>query len=147
MSIIYSYPEETSLQGSDMLIGTSTALVGGKQKNITKNFTLDQLSSFIQGGEGVINPAASDFQIAVFNQSGAKLTGSIMSQNVYPNGTGITVSGNLSTTGNLVAPGTVTLGSGSNLIDLTSTTKFGGLVQDSNGITGTVNQILLTQLV
>jgi hypothetical protein len=144
MSIIYSYPEETSLQGSDMLIGTSTALVGGKQKNITKNFTLDQLSSFIQGGEGVINPAASDFQIAVFNQSGAKLTGSIMSQNVYPNGTGITVSGNLSTTGNLVAPGTVTLGSGSNLIDLTSTTKFGGLVQDSNGITGTVNQILLT---
>jgi len=144
MSIIYSYPEETSLQGSDMLIGTSTALVGGKQKNITKNFTLDQLSSFIQGGEGVINPAASDFQIAVFNQSGAKLTGSIMSQDVYPNGTGITVSGNLSTTGNLVAPGTVTLGSGSNLIDLTSTTKFGGLVQDSNGITGTVNQILLT---
>ena len=80
MSIIYSYPEETSLQGSDMLIGTSTALVGGKQKNITKNFTLDQLTSFIQGGEGVINPAASDFQIAVFNQSGAKLTGSIMSQ-------------------------------------------------------------------
>jgi hypothetical protein len=38
----------------------------------------------------------------------------------------------------------VTLGGGSNLIDLTSTTKFGGLVQDSNGITGTVNQILLT---
>ena len=144
MSIIYSYPEETSLQGSDMLIGTSTALVGGKQKNITKNFTLDQLSSFIQGGEGVINPAASDFQIAVFNQSGSKITGSIMSQDVYPNGTGITITGNLSATGNLVAPGTVTLGSGSNLIDLTSTTKFGGLVQDSNGITGTVNQILLT---
>ena len=144
MSIIYSYPEETSLQGSDMLIGTSTALVGGKQKNITKNFTLDQLSSFIQGGEGVINPAASDFQIAVFNQSGARLTGSIMSQDVYPNGTGITVSGNLSTTGNLVAPGTVTLGSGSNLIDLTSTTKFGGIAQDANGTQGTLNQILLS---
>jgi len=144
MSIIYSYPEETSLQGSDMLIGTSTALVGGKQKNITKNFTLDQLSSFIQGGEGVINPAASDFQIAVFNESGAKLTGSIMSQDVYPNGTGITVSGNLSTTGNLVAPGTVTLGSGSNLIDLTSTTKFSGIAQDANGTQGTLNQILLS---
>jgi len=143
MSIIYSYPEETSLQGSDMLIGTSTALVGGKQKNITKNFTLDQLTSFIQGGEGVINPAASDFQIAVFNQSGAKLTGSIMSQDVYPNGTGITVSGNLSTTGNLVAPGTVTLGSGSNLIDLTSTTKLSGPVIDSIGNAGTLNQILL----
>ena len=132
------------MQGSDRLIGTSTALVGGKQKNITKNFTLDQLSSFIQGGEGVINPVASDFQIAVFNQSGAKLTGSIMSQDVYPNGTGITVSGNLSTTGNLVASGTVTLGSGSNLIDLTSTTKFGGIAQDANGTQGTLNQILLS---
>lgn len=143
MSIIYSYPEETLLQGSDMLIGTSTALVGGKQKNITKNFTLDQLTSFIQGGEGVINPAATDFQIAVFNQSGSKITGSIMSQDVYPNGTGITISGNLSTTGNLVAPGTVTLGSGSNLIDLTSTTKLSGPVIDSIGNAGTLNQILL----
>ena len=146
MSIIYSYPEETSLQGSDMLIGTSTALVGGKQKNITKNFTLDQLTSFIQGGEGVINPAATDFQIAVFNQSGSKITGSIMSQDVYPNGTGITISGNLSATGNLTASGTVTLGGGSNLIDLRSTTKFSGPIQDSNGLSGSVNQILLSNI-
>jgi len=146
MSIIYSYPEETSLQGSDMLIGTSTALVGGKQKNITKNFTLAQLTSFIQGGEGVINPAATDFQIAVFNQSGSKITGSIMSQDVYPNGTGITITGNLSATGNLTAPGTVTLGGGSNLIDLRSTTKFSGPIQDSNGLSGSVNQILLSNI-
>ena len=144
MSIIYSYPEETQLQGSDMLIGTSTALVGGKQKNITKNFTLDQLTAFIQGGEGIINPAASDFQIAVFNQSGSKITGSIMSQDNYPNGTGITITGNLSTTGNLVASGTVTLGSGSNLINLTSPTRFSGVAQDANGTQGTLNQILLS---
>lgn len=144
MSIIYSYPEETQLKGSDMLIGTSTALVGGKQKNITKNFTLNQLTAFIQGGEGVINPAASDFQIAVFNQSGSKITGSIMSQDDYPNGTGITITGNLSTTGDLVAPGTVTLGSGSNLINLTSPTRFSGVAQDSNGTQGTLNQILLS---
>lgn len=130
MSIIYSYPEETSLLGSDMLIGTSTTLVGGKQKNITKNFTLNELSAFMSGGSGIIDPVASDFQIAVFNQAGKKLTGSIMSQNAFPNGTGITISGNLSTTGNLTAPGTVTLGSGTNLITLASTTRLSGAIQD-----------------
>lgn len=143
MSIIYSYPEETSLLGSDMLIGTSTTLVGGKQKNITKNFTLDELSAFMSGGSGIIDPVASDFQIAVFNQAGQKLTGSIMSQNAFPNGTGITISGNLSTTGNLTAPGTVTLGSGTNLITLASTTRLGGAIQDFSGTTGALNQILI----
>ena len=150
MSIIYSYPEETSLQGSDMLIGTSTALVGGKQKNITKNFTLDQLSSYLSGGSGIINPVATDFQIAVFNQSGTRLTGSIMSQDTSPSngaqGSLITISGGLTATGNLIASGTVTLGSGSNLIDLTSTTKFSGPVQDSSGLSGTINQILLSNV-
>jgi hypothetical protein len=143
MSIIYSYPEETSLLGSDMLIGTSTTLVGGKQKNITKNFTLNELSAFMSGGSGIIDPVASDFQIAVFNQAGKKLTGSIMSQNAFPNGTGITISGNLSTTGNLTAPGTVTLGSGTNLITLASTTRLSGAIQDFSGTTGALNQILI----
>jgi hypothetical protein len=137
MSIIYSYPEETSLLGSDMLIGTSTTLIGGKQKNITKNFTLDELSAFMSGGSGIIDPVASDFQIAVFNQAGKKLTGSIMSQNVFPNGTGITISGNLT------VPGTVTLGGGTNLITLASTTKLGGAIQDFSGATGALNQILI----
>ena len=38
MSIIYSYPEQAPLNLNDMLIGTSATKVGGKQKNLTKNW-------------------------------------------------------------------------------------------------------------
>jgi hypothetical protein len=47
MAIIYSYPETLDLLPTDMLIGTSTIRVAGKKKNITKNFTLALLKSFI----------------------------------------------------------------------------------------------------
>ena len=101
MSIIYSYPEQGVLNANDMLIGTSAEKVSGKQKNITRNFSIQQIADFINGGTGFIDPAATDFQIPVFNQSGTKITGSIMSQDIYPNGTGITISGYLTTTGNI----------------------------------------------
>ena len=89
MSIIYSYPEQSILNAGDMLIGTSVEKVGGKQKNVTKNFTVQQIADFINQGTGFVDPVASDFQIPVFNQGGLKITGSIMSQNAFPNGTGI----------------------------------------------------------
>ena len=143
MSIIYSYPEQPTLNPNDMLIGSSVEKVDGKQKNVTRNFTVQQLADFIGDGGTIFNPAASDFQIGVFNQGGTKLTGSIMSQDAFPNGTSITISGNLSTTGNLIAPGVVTLGSGTNLITLASITKLGGPIQDSSGFTGNLNQILI----
>lgn len=150
MSIIYSYPEQGALNANDLLIGTSATKVGGKQKNITRNFSIQQIADFINRGTGFVDPVATDFQIPVFNQQGKKITGSIMSQDTFPNGTGITITGsltatgNISTSGNLTAPGTVTLGSGGNLISLLSTTVLGGSIIDSNGITGNVNQILLS---
>jgi len=114
MSIIYSYPEQGVLNADDMLIGTSAQKVGGKQKNITRNFSIQQIADFINGGTGFIDPVATDFQIPVFNQLGKKITGSIMSQDSSPSngvaGTGITITGNLTTTGNLIVPGVVTLG-------------------------------------
>ena len=150
MSIIYSYPEQGALNANDMLIGTSAEKVGGKQKNITRNFSIQQIADFINGGTGFIDPVASDFQIAVFNQAGKKITGSIMSQDTFPNGTGITISGNLTTTGNITTPlnltanGAVSLGGQANLISLNSTTKLGGPIQDAVGNLGNVNQILLS---
>jgi hypothetical protein len=146
MSIIYSYPEQTTLNPDDTLIGTSAVKVGGKQKNITRNFTLQEIANFIGDGGSVFNPAASDFQIAVFNQGGTKLTGSIMSQNAFPNGTGITVSGNLTTTGNLTASGNVILGGASQAttISLLSQTTFSGTVRDVNESLGSNNQVLLS---
>ena len=150
MSIIYSYPEQGALNANDMLIGTSAEKVGGKQKNITRNFSIQQIADFVNGGTGFIDPVASDFQIAVFNQAGKKITGSIMSQDTFPNGTGITISGNLTTTGNITTPlnltanGAVSLGGQANLISLNSTTKLGGPIQDAVGSLGNVNQILLS---
>ena len=95
MSIIYSYPEQGVLNPNDMLIGTSAEVVGGKQKNITRNFSIQQIADYINDGGTVFNPAATDFQIAVFNQGGTKLTGSIISQNTFPNGTFVTIAGDL----------------------------------------------------
>jgi len=154
MSIIYSYPEQSTLNAGDMLIGTSVEKIGGKQKNVTKNFTVQQIADFINRGTGIVDPVATDFQIAVFNQGGTKLTGSIISQDSSLSngvaGTGITIAGILTTTGNITtnanlsAFGVVTLGSQNNLISLNSTTKLGGPIQDSTGTLGDVNQILLS---
>jgi len=154
MSIIYSYPEQGVLNANDTLIGTSAELVGGKQKNITRNFSIQQIADFINRGAGFVDPVATDFQIPVFNQGGLKITGSIMSQDSSPSngvaGTGITIAGSLTTTGNIItnanlsAFGVVTLGSQNNLISLNSTTKLGGPIQDSTGTLGNVNQILLS---
>ena len=150
MSIIYSYPKQSILNPDDLLIGTSVEKINGKQKNVTKNFTIQQIADFIGQGTGFVDPVASDFQIAVFNQAGKKITGSIMSQDIYPNGTGITISGSLATTdsistpGNLTATGVVSLGSDENLISLNSKTRLNGPILDTNGLLGGLNQILLS---
>ena len=150
MSIIYSYPEQGALNADDLLIGTSAAKVGGKQKNITRNFSIQQIADFINRGAGLVDPVATDFQIAVFNQAGKKITGSIMSQDAFPGGTGITITGNLTTTGNistsgnLTAPGNVILGGGGSSVSLLGTITLGGPIIDSSGTTGSVNQILLS---
>jgi len=150
MSIIYSYPEQSILNAGDMLIGTSVEKVGGKQKNVTKNFTIQQVADFINRGAGFVDPVATDFQIPVFNQEGKKITGSIMSQDVFPNGSTITISGGLTatgaitTSGNLIGTGNVTLGSNENLISLNSKTRLNGPLLDTTGTIGSLNQILLS---
>lgn len=144
MSIIYSYPEQGQLNADDMFIGTSAVTVGGKQKNITRNFTVQQIADFINQGTGFVDPLASDFQIPVFNQQGKKITGSIMSQNIYPNGSAITIAGSLTVNTDLTASGNVTLGSGANNIVLQSVTTLGGPVKDSSNTLGVSNQILIS---
>jgi nitrogen fixation protein len=47
MAIAYSYQKDTQLLATDMLIGTATGEVNGRQKLITKNFTLQSLGQFI----------------------------------------------------------------------------------------------------
>ncbi len=144
MSIIYSYPEQGQLNADDMFIGTSAVTVGGKQKNITRNFTVQQIADFINQGAGFVDPLASDFQIPVFNQGGKKITGSIMSQNIYPAGSAITIAGSLTVNTDLTASGNILLGSGSNTIVLQSPTTLGGPIKDSSNTLGVSNQILIS---
>ena len=148
MSIIYSYPEQSILNPGDMLIGTSVEKVGGKQKNVTKNFTIQQVADFINRGAGFVDPVATDFQIPVFNQGGLKITGSIMSQDSSPSngvaGTGITIAGTLTTTGTLTVGGGATIGDQVSNVVFDSPTKLLGPILDSGSVQGGVNQILIS---
>lgn len=49
MAIIYNYPLNSILLAEDMLIGTSTNIVNGQPKNVTKNFSIADLTGFIKG--------------------------------------------------------------------------------------------------
>lgn len=47
MAIIYSYPPNSNILATDIIIGTTTALVGGKPKNQTKSFSIENLTNYI----------------------------------------------------------------------------------------------------
>jgi hypothetical protein len=49
MAIIYSYPKNTNILGTDVLIGTSTIVQNGKRKNQTKSFTMLDISNYVSG--------------------------------------------------------------------------------------------------
>jgi len=40
MAIIYSYPSETNIQSSDLLVGTSTVVTNGVSENVTRSFSV-----------------------------------------------------------------------------------------------------------
>jgi hypothetical protein len=47
MAIIYSYPINNNIQLTDIIVGTSTVLVGGRPKNQTKSFEVQELINFM----------------------------------------------------------------------------------------------------
>jgi len=55
MAIIYSYPSETNIQSSDLLVGTSTVVTNGVKENVTRSYSIENLTTFIKnsGGLGV----------------------------------------------------------------------------------------------
>ena len=55
MAIIYSYPSETNIQSTDLLIGTSTVVTNGVEENVTRNYSIQNLTNYIKslGGQGV----------------------------------------------------------------------------------------------
>jgi hypothetical protein len=50
MAIIYSYPINTNILATDIIIGSSTVIVNGSPKNQTKSFEVQDLAGFINAG-------------------------------------------------------------------------------------------------
>ena len=98
MAIIYTY--NTVLPGaSDILLGTE---VGATLRNPTKNFNIGDIARFIidsVSGTTLTLPLFFDITNAATGLTQTTLVDSIMTQDVNPNGTTLTVTGTLSVTG------------------------------------------------
>jgi hypothetical protein len=46
MAIIYSYQTNTNILATDLIIGSSTKVVNGKRRNVTKNFEIGSIAEF-----------------------------------------------------------------------------------------------------
>lgn len=46
MAIIYSYQTNTDILATDLIIGSSTKVVNGKKRNVTKNFEIGSIAEF-----------------------------------------------------------------------------------------------------
>ena len=98
MAIIYTY--NTVLPGaSDILLGTE---VGATLRNPTKNFNIGDIARFIidsVSGTTLTLPLFFDITNAATGLTQTTLVDSIMTQDVNPNGTTLTVAGTISVTG------------------------------------------------
>jgi hypothetical protein len=114
MAIIYTY--NTAIpEANDILLGTEK---NATLRNPTKNFTIESLSKFIidsVNGNSLTLPLFFDVSDPVTGLTQTTLVDSIMTQDVNPNGTTLTIAGNISVTGTFA---------------------------DSTGATGTANQVL-----
>jgi hypothetical protein len=114
MAIIYTY--NTALPAlDDILLGTEK---DATLRNPTKNFKISDLAKFIidsQTGTNLSIPLFFDVTDPITGLTQTTLVDSIMTQDVNPNGTTLTIAGNISVTGTFA---------------------------DSTGATGTANQVL-----
>jgi hypothetical protein len=114
MAIIYTY--NTALPAlDDILLGTEK---DATLRNPTKNFKISDLAKFIidtVSGTNLTIPLFFDVTDPITGLVQTTLVDSIMTQDVNPNGTTLTIAGNISIT---------------------------GTIADSTGATGTANQVL-----
>ena len=76
MAIIYSYPLNFNILDTDIVVGTSTKLVGGKKKNFTKSFSMLDIYGYI----------ASNLDIQAPNLQEVTTTGNITTLDIQVNG-------------------------------------------------------------
>lgn len=61
MPIIYSYPQSTDLLRSDILVGSSTRNVNGKVRNVTKNFSIESIYTFLNETNAIAIAGQNNF--------------------------------------------------------------------------------------
>ena len=124
MAIIYSYPTTPPL-GTDLLIGTRTSTA----KNPTRNFSVNQLASYIIdniGGTTLTIPIFFDVVEPVTGTITSTLVDSILTQDVI-GGTTLTVAGEMVVTGD---------------VEVTGYLQADGPLRDSKQSTGALGQVL-----
>ena len=95
MARIPTYEIDSVIHDLDMLLGTD-----GNDNEFTKNFTLSGIAEYVI--DKLIEPNAVQSTVPVFRNTGdvqggnaTRITSSIINQNIYPNGTNISISGTL----------------------------------------------------
>ena len=75
MAIIYSYPKNTDILSTDVIVGTSTRVVNGKRKNVTKNFEVSSIAEFYNETSSIAITGQNNFffqnNIALGRKSGS----------------------------------------------------------------------------
>lgn len=61
MAIIYSYPKNTDILVTDTIVGTSTKVVNGKRKNVTKNFEIGAIATFFNENSSIAIAGQNNF--------------------------------------------------------------------------------------
>lgn len=61
MAIIYSYPKNTDILSTDIVVGTSTKMVNGRRKNITKNFEIGAIATFFNENSSIAIAGQNNF--------------------------------------------------------------------------------------
>ena len=118
MAIIYTY-NTVIPEANDILLGTEK---NATLRNPTKNFNIGEIAKFIidsVNGTNLTIPLFFDVTDPITGLVQTTLVDSIMTQDVNPNGTTLTIAGNISVTGTFA---------------------------DSTGATGTVNQVLTSTI-
>ena len=118
MAIIYTYPTVIP-EATDILLGTE---VGATLRNPTRNFNIGEIAKFIIDSFNGTNLTVPLFISVVNPISGIaqiQLTDSIMTQDINPAGTTLTIAGNIVVTGTFA---------------------------DSAGSVGTLNQVLTSSV-
>jgi hypothetical protein len=72
MAIIYSYPKNTDILSTDVVVGTSTRIVNGKRKNTTKNFEISSISEYYNETSSIAITGQSNFFFQNYTAPGRK---------------------------------------------------------------------------